>query len=83
MTFQLCNQSPQPRSTPMTPDMDHQTHPAAASERGAVGTEMAIVVAIVVAIAVALGVVMTTSADNHQECIPENPGDAVDCDFGG
>ncbi|MEM7272980.1 MAG: hypothetical protein AAF547_07885 [Actinomycetota bacterium] len=46
-------------------------------ERGAVGTEMAIVVAIVVAIAVALGVVMGNSAENHQDCIPENPGDAV------
>jgi hypothetical protein len=44
---------------------------------------MAIVVAIVVAIAVALGAVMTRSAENHQDCIPENPGEAVDCDFGG
>ncbi len=46
-------------------------------ERGAVGTEMAIVVAIVVAISIALGVVMTTSAQNHQECIPQSPGDTV------
>jgi len=47
------------------------------SERGAVGTEMAIVVAIVVAIAIALGAVMRNSAQNHQACIPENPGDQV------
>lgn len=49
-------------------------------DRGAVGTEMAIVVAIVVAIAIALGVVMTNSANSHQECIPENRGDAVPAD---
>lgn len=46
-------------------------------ERGAVGTEMAIVVAIVVAISLALGVVMRNSAQQHQQCIPANPGDAV------
>ena len=61
----------------MTTDVDRE---ALGAERGAVGTEMAIVVAIVVAIAVALGVVMTTSAENHQECIPENRGDAVPAD---
>jgi len=44
------------------------------SERGAVGTEMAIVVAIVVAIALALGAVMFNSADSHQDCIPATPG---------
>jgi hypothetical protein len=38
---------------------------------------MAIVVAIVVAIAIALGAVMRNSAQNHQACIPENPGDQV------
>ena len=43
-------------------------------DRGAVGTEMAIVVAIVVAIALALGAVMVNSARNHQACIPETPG---------
>lgn len=48
-----------------------------AADRGAVGTEMAIVVAIVVAIALALGAVMFNSAENHQACIPENPGDEV------
>lgn len=47
------------------------------SDRGAVGTEMAIVVAIVVAIAIALGAVMRNSAQNHQACIPQNPGDQV------
>ncbi|MEM7325152.1 MAG: hypothetical protein AAF531_18830 [Actinomycetota bacterium] len=47
------------------------------SERGAVGTEMAIVVAIVVAIALALGAVMFNSAEAHQDCIPETPGAAV------
>jgi hypothetical protein len=47
------------------------------SESGAVGTEMAIVVAIVVAISVALGIVMTTSAQNHQNCIPTTPGATV------
>ena len=47
------------------------------SDRGAVGTEMAIVVAIVVAIALALGAVMFSSAEAHQECIPETPGAAV------
>ncbi len=53
-------------------------------ERGAVGTEMAIVVAIVVAIAIALGVVMRDSAEAHQECIPAAPGDAIPagCDRG-
>ncbi len=50
------------------------------SERGAVGTEMAIVVAIVVAIALALGAVMLSSARNHQDCIPESPGDDG-CEF--
>jgi hypothetical protein len=38
---------------------------------------MAIVVAIVVAISLALGVVMRNSAQQHQQCIPANPGDAV------
>ena len=47
------------------------------SDRGAVGTEMAIVVAIVVAIALALGAVMFNSAEAHQGCIPETPGAAV------
>ncbi len=53
-------------------------------ERGAVGTEMAIVVAIVVAIAIALGVVMRDSAEAHQECIPAAPGDSIPagCDRG-
>lgn len=46
-------------------------------ERGAVGTEMAIVVAIVVAIAVALGTIMRDSAENHQECIPVEVGEEV------
>lgn len=46
-------------------------------DRGAVGTEMAIVVAIVVAIALALGAVMFNSAEAHQECIPETPGAQV------
>lgn len=46
-------------------------------ERGAVGTEMAIVVAIVVAIALGLGVVMRNSAQSHQDCIPATPGAAV------
>ena len=46
-------------------------------ERGAVGTEMAIVVAIVVAISLALGVVMTNSAESHQECIPETVGATI------
>ncbi|MGI9596430.1 MAG: hypothetical protein ACR2QK_09730 [Acidimicrobiales bacterium] len=46
-------------------------------ERGAVGTEMAIVVAIVVAISLALGVVMRNSAQQHQQCIPATPGAAV------
>lgn len=50
-------------------------------ERGAVGTEMAIVVAIVVAIALGLGVVMRSSAEAHQDCIPDAPG-ADPCDFG-
>ena len=49
----------------------------ARSDRGAVGTEMAIVVAIVVAIAIALGAVMRNSAQNHQACIPPNPGAQV------
>ncbi len=49
----------------------------ARSERGAVGTEMAIVVAIVVAISLALGVVMRNSAQQHQQCIPATPGAAV------
>lgn len=49
----------------------------ARSDRGAVGTEMAIVVAIVVAISLALGVVMRNSAQAHQACIPANPGDPV------
>lgn len=48
-------------------------------ERGAVGTEMAIVVFIVVTIAVALGAAMTTSAENHQDCIPETPGEDTGC----
>ena len=47
------------------------------SDRGAVGTEMAIVVAIVVAIALALGAVMFRSAEAHQDCIPDTPGAAV------
>ena len=47
------------------------------SDRGAVGTEMAIVVAIVVAIALALGAVMRNSAQAHQNCIPATPGAAV------
>ncbi len=47
------------------------------SERGAIGTEMAIVVAIVIAIAVALGGIMRNSAEAHQECIPEAVGDDV------
>ncbi len=51
--------------------------PRSSSDRGAVGTEMAIVVAIVVAISLALGVVMRNSAQSHQQCIPANPGDAV------
>lgn len=42
-------------------------------DRGAVGTEMAIVVAIVVTIALALGVVMRDSAEAHQGCIPATP----------
>lgn len=46
-------------------------------ERGAVGTEMAIVVAIVVAISLALGIVMRNSATQHQQCIPATPGAAV------
>ncbi|MEM9565357.1 MAG: hypothetical protein AAGA93_22230 [Actinomycetota bacterium] len=57
----------------MTAEQEQQRR----SERGAVGTEMAIVVAIVVAIAIALGGVMITSARNHQDCIPENVGDDV------
>jgi uncharacterized protein HemX len=61
--------------------MTEQQEQATRSERGAVGTEMAIVVAIVVAIALALGAVMLNSARTHQECIPESPGDAG-CDFG-
>lgn len=44
---------------------------------GAVGTEMAIVVAVVIAIALALGAVMTNSATEHQECIPDTPGDDI------
>jgi len=47
------------------------------SDRGAVGTEMAIVVAIVVAIALALGAVMFNSAESHQDCIPATPGAEV------
>ncbi len=63
---------------------DDQTTRANPNERGAVGTEMAIVVAIVVAIAVALGIVMTNSAEAHQECIPDAPGDPVpaECNLG-
>ena len=52
------------------------------SERGAVGTEMAIVVAIVVAIALAVGAVMLSSSETFQGCIPENTTDEG-CDFGG
>ncbi len=59
---------------PMT---EEPTTRANRSERGAVGTEMAIVVAIVVAIAIGLGVVMSNSASSHQECIPEAVGDEV------
>lgn len=44
-----------------------------ADDRGAVGTEMAIVVAIVVAIALALGLAMRNSASNFQDCIPSGP----------
>lgn len=47
------------------------------ADRGAIGTEMAIVVAIVVAIALALGLVMRQSANSHQACIPATPGAAV------
>jgi hypothetical protein len=43
-------------------------------DRGAVGTEMAIVVAIVVGIALALGAVMISSAQSHQACIPATAG---------
>ena len=43
-------------------------------DRGAVGTEMAIVVAIVVGIALALGAVMISSAQSHQSCIPATAG---------
>jgi hypothetical protein len=47
------------------------------SDRGAVGTEMAIIVAIVVTIAIAVGAIMRTAATNHSECIPENPTEVV------
>ena len=47
------------------------------SDRGAVGTEMAIVVAIVVGIALALGAVMISSAQSHQNCIPATAGASV------
>ncbi len=46
------------------------------SDRGAIGTEMAIVVAIVVGIALALGAVMINSAQSHQACIPATAGAA-------
>ena len=46
-------------------------------DRGAVGTEMAIVVAIVVGIALALGAVMISSAQSHQNCIPATAGASV------
>ncbi len=63
----------------MTAEQERQRH---RSERGAVGTEMAIVVAIVVAIAIALGAAMFNSAESHQNCIPESPGAEVpaECD---
>lgn len=52
-------------------------------DRGAVGTEMAIVVAIVVAIALTVGGIMTNAARNHADCIPENPTDEGCVDEGG
>lgn len=51
-------------------------------ERGAVSTEMAIIVAIVVAIALAVGGAMLTSSENFQDCIPEDESSEA-CDFGG
>lgn len=58
---------------------DDQTTRANPDERGAVGTEMAIVVAIVVSIALALGAVMLNSAQSHQDCIPETAGEDPGC----
>lgn len=46
-------------------------------DRGAVSTEMAILVGIVVAIAIAIGSYMYNSAIAHEACIPAAPGDAV------
>ena len=46
-------------------------------DRGAVGTEMAVIVAIVVAIAIAVGAIMTTAATNHANSIPD-PGGTAD-----
>jgi hypothetical protein len=53
---------------------DHAARARVAGDRGAIGTEMAILVAIVVAIALAVGAVMTTSAENHINDIPQTPG---------
>lgn len=64
----------QTQAEPSTTEADA---PYLRSDRGAVGTEMAIVVAIVVAIALALGAVMFNSAEAHQDCIPATPGAAV------
>lgn len=51
------------------------------SERGAVGTEMAVLVALLVVAAIAVGAALANAAQNNAECVPTNPsGDTISGD---
>lgn len=50
----------------------HQSHPRKRDERGAVSTEMAVVIAAMVAIAVTAGAIFMDKAQSNAERIPDS-----------